>query len=71
LHFSTGKRLLSFDQLTHLLFDFDIFPSFLSKTKLYQIFQANAKASSEVRKMVGEVTLDLPSFMDVLVEISN
>lgn len=57
-HYSTGKRCLTFDQLTHLLYDFDVFPAFLSKAHLYQLFQQYAKASSEVSKLMGAVSLD-------------
>jgi hypothetical protein len=70
-HYSTGRRWLTFEQLTHLLYDFDVFPAFLSKVHLYQLFQQYAKASSEARKLMGEVSLDQESFFKLLASISS
>ena len=70
-HFKVGKKGLSFEQLTHALYEFEIFPSFINKSTLYAYFQNRAKAVSEVKKLVGEVSLDFINFLEVLADVSG
>lgn len=68
-HYKAGKKGLSYDQLCHFLFEFEIFPSFISKSTLYVYFQKRAKASSQLKKVVGQISLDIIGFLEVLADI--
>ena len=70
-HFAKGKSQLTFEQLSHLLYEFDVFPGFLSKARLYQLFEAHATANTSIGHLVGKVSLDLGGFIRVLAEISG
>ena len=61
---------MSFQQLTHALYEFDIFPGFINKSSLYNYFQKRAKATTQVKKLVGDVSLDFVSFLEVLADVS-
>ena len=69
-HYRVGKKGMSFSQLSHFLFEFEIFPSFVSKSSLFAFFQDRSKAKNEVNKLVGEISLDMNGFLEVLSDIS-
>lgn len=71
MHYSSGKRELYFEHLAHLLYDFDVFPAFITKSKLYKLFQKHAHSRSQLRGLVGEVSLSLDEFMEVLHSVST
>ncbi len=70
-YYKKGKKGLSFDQLCHLLFEFEIFPAFVTKAKLYTFFQARSKAVNTLKKLTGEIMLDLRGYIEVLSDISH
>jgi hypothetical protein len=53
MHYSSKKPELGFERLTHLLYDFDVFPAFVSKSKLYDLFQQFGHSRNPLRGMVG------------------
>lgn len=62
---------MKFDQLTHLLYDFDVFPAFITKSKLYKHFQKFGHSRNQLRGLVGEISLNLDEFMEVLHCVSS
>ena len=70
MHYSGKKPELYFEQLTHLLYNFDVFPSFITKSKLYHLFQQFAHSRSALRGLVGEISLNMETFLQVLHRIS-
>lgn len=59
LHYSSGKKELGFEQLTHLLYDFDVFPAFVTKSRLFKLFQEYGHSQSKLGELVGQISLSL------------
>lgn len=68
MHYSARKAELAFDQLTHLLYDFDVFPAFISKSRLYQCFQ---QMSHTRNALLGHASLSIHEFLQLLHAISS
>lgn len=68
MHYSLRKAELTFDQLSHLLYDFDVFPAFISKSRLYQRFQ---QMSHTQNALIGQASLSLDEFLQLLHVISS
>jgi hypothetical protein len=62
-HYASGKKSIGFEQLTHLLYDFDLFPAFISKAHLHQLYRKFADNR-------GEGTLSLFAFLQLLAALS-